>query len=413
MAAPPLPPGHAAASPLAPGLPPPALPPPSAPLPARLLAYAERCAPADAALADALREAAQEARKLQSQAEDVAVLVDALAEAKAELVDTKSEKPQAAVAARPAPPSRRPPPPPRPVPTPRPAAELTGPLRLIGSQQLGGILSAVGAHTSHAATRFQWRRLVRSGPEAGYVIAGASNQTYAPEPLDVGLVLACTVFHPVHGSCDAWEETHVAAYATSSGRSTCRIEPISEEVIARAQELVSAASAPASVNSDPGVALQVRIVHVDSRGSSRDAPLDAPWQLVLLPHKVKLQRNGRTVFKASYKPDGVSVCGARGKGRSAARGMFLLLGCQTANPIAAVLAHSTALERNATILAIRRLAHAQGDSLAAIGPEDDWWVGAAKHAMSTSPVRSPAPAASASSSGVSAPPPPSPAAAPS
>ena len=151
------------------------------------------------------------------------------------------------------------------------------------------------------------------------MIAGASNQTYAPEPLDVGLVLACTVFHPVHGSCDAWEETHVAAYATSSGRSTCRIEPISEEVIARAQELVSAASAPASVNSDPGVALQVRIVHVDSRGSSRDAPLDAPWQLVLLPHKVKLQRNGHRWDRSSLRHCGTAWNDRAGDPRAAAR----------------------------------------------------------------------------------------------
>jgi hypothetical protein len=224
---------------------------------------------------------------------------------------------------------------------------------------LGGTLRVSGATGLPYAT-FQWLRVHKSGMEDP--IGGATRQQYAPEPRDVGLVLACAVT-PAPGEA-------VQTVSTPSP-------------LADMEGLAAAVAAFAAKES-----AEFNCVVVQRNGEMQDRR--EVHQLDVLGDRVKLKRSGKTRFKEAYG-DGMQVCGARGGGDAAAQGLFLALSpslvrawclhrvrapqalrllrvsllasCQVF-----MLACESAKQRNAAIVLIRERARDRG--FAVLGPKD-------------------------------------------
>jgi hypothetical protein len=172
---------------------------------------------------------------------------------------------------------------------PSPASALA----ISGSPVLGGTLRVSGATGLPYAT-FQWLRVHGSGVEDP--IGGATRQQYAPEPRDVGVVLACAVT-PAPG-----EPVQTVTTPTP---------------LAEMDGLAAAVSGFASKE-----AAEFNCVVVQRNGEMQDRR--EVHQLEVLGDRVKLKRAGKTRFKEAYG-DGMQVCGARGGGDAAAQGLFLAL----------------------------------------------------------------------------------------
>ncbi len=158
---------------------------------------------------------------------------------------------------------------------------------------LGGTLRVSGASGLPYAT-FQWVRVHKSGVEDA--IGGATRQQYAPEPRDVGVVLACAVT-PAPGD---------SVQVVSTGVPLADMEGLAPAVAAFATK----------------EAAEFNCVVVQRNGEMQDRR--EVHQLEVLGDRVKLKRSGKTRFKEAYG-DGMQVCGARGGGDAAAQGLFLAL----------------------------------------------------------------------------------------
>ena len=201
-----------------------------------------------------------------------------------------------------------------------------------GTPVLGGTLRVSGATALPYAT-FQWLRVHKSGAEDP--IGGATRQQYAPEPRDVGLVLACAIT-PAPGEPVQTVRTAVP--------------------LADMEGLAAAVEAYAAKES-----AEFNCVVVQRNGEMQDRR--EVHQLDVLSDRVKLKRSGKTRFKEAYG-DGMQVCGARGGGDAAAQGLFLAL----SPSLVFMLACESAKQRNAAILLIRSRARERGFQV--LGPKD-------------------------------------------
>ena len=197
---------------------------------------------------------------------------------------------------------------------------------------LGGTLRVSGATSLPNAT-FQWLRVHKTGLQDA--IGGATRQQYAPEPRDVGVVLACAIT-PSPG-----EPVQLVSMQS----------PLSDM-----EGLPAAVAALAAKDS-----AEFNCVVVQRNGEMQDRR--EVHQLEVLSDRVKLKRSGKTRFKEAFG-DGMQVCGARGGGDAAAQGLFLAL----SPSLVFMLACESAKQRNAAILLIRERAKERGFQV--LGPKD-------------------------------------------
>ena len=205
-------------------------------------------------------------------------------------------------------------------------------LALSGAPTLGGTLRITGAATLPAAT-FQWLRIKKSGEQDP--IGGATRPQYAPDPRDMGFVVACAVT-PAPGAA--------AVVVATPG-------PLGE---------MDGLSATVAGYADRDSA-EFNCVIVQRNGEQQDRR--EVHQLEVLADRVKLKRAGKTRFKEAYG-EGMQVCGARGGGDAAAQGLFLAL----SPSLVFMLACESAKQRNAAILLIRDRALVRGYNV--LGPKD-------------------------------------------
>lgn len=163
---------------------------------------------------------------------------------------------------------------------------------------LGGTLRVTSQVALSHAT-FQWYRISQGSTGAEEPIAGATRHQYAPEPLDVGQMLVCSVVGTPG-------EPAVMLLAPAAVRNL-------EGLDASLQVLRAKPSA------------EFNVVVVQRNGEMQDRR--EVHQLEILPNKVKLKRAGKTKYKEDYSP-AMQVCGARGGGDAAAQGLFLAFGPQ-------------------------------------------------------------------------------------
>ena len=180
---------------------------------------------------------------------------------------------------------------------------------------------------------FQWLRVHKNGLQDA--IGGATRQQYAPEPRDVGVVLACAI-------------------TPSPG------EPV--QLVSMQSPLSDMEGLPAAVAALAAKeSAEFNCVVVQRNGEMQDRR--EVHQLEVLNDRVKLKRSGKTRFKEAFG-DGMQVCGARGGGDAAAQGLFLAL----SPSLVFMLACESAKQRNAAILLIRERAKERGFQV--LGPKD-------------------------------------------
>ena len=201
-----------------------------------------------------------------------------------------------------------------------------------GTPVLGGTLRVNGAASLPNAT-FQWLRVHKTGVQDA--IGGATRQQYAPEPRDVGVVLACAI-------------------TPSPG------EPV--QLVSMQSPLSDMEGLPAAVAALAAKeSAEFNCVVVQRNGEMQDRR--EVHQLEVLGDRLKLKRSGKTRFKEAFG-DGMQVCGARGGGDAAAQGLFLAL----SPSLVFMLACESAKQRNAAILLIRDRAKERGFQV--LGPKD-------------------------------------------
>lgn len=187
--------------------------------------------------------------------------------------------------------------------------------------------------TSLPNATFQWLRVHKTGLQDA--IGGATRQQYAPEPRDVGVVLACAI-------------------TPSPG------EPV--QLVSMQAPLSDMDGLPAAVSALAAKeSAEFNCVVVQRNGEMQDRR--EVHRLEVLGDRVKLKRSGKTRFKEAFG-DGMQVCGARGGGDAAAQGLFLAL----SPSLVFMLACESAKQRNAAILLIRDRAKERGFQV--LGPKD-------------------------------------------
>mmetsp|Transcript_9029 Transcript_9029/g.15507 ORF Transcript_9029/g.15507 Transcript_9029/m.15507 type:complete len:648 (-) Transcript_9029:247-2190(-) len=206
-------------------------------------------------------------------------------------------------------------------------------LMVTGVAALGSTLRVAGPAALLPQAKAQWHR-VQDG--VLHVIAGATRVQYAPEPNDVGYIIACAVT-PQHG-----EKSQLALTESAISVSSSLVEHVS---------MLMAAGA--------GV-FDVIIVQLNGAIQGRRTP----YQLEVTKEKIKIKLNGSTKFKEKYSTK-MQVCGARGAGDAASQGLFLALSPQ----LVFMLACESSRERNAAIMLMRKFAGVKNIALG--GPEAD------------------------------------------
>mmetsp|Transcript_62778 Transcript_62778/g.198836 ORF Transcript_62778/g.198836 Transcript_62778/m.198836 type:complete len:473 (+) Transcript_62778:208-1626(+) len=210
-------------------------------------------------------------------------------------------------------------------------------MKLGGEPVLGGTLRVIGNAALRDAGTLQWNVVGKGG--AVEPIAGATRPQYAPEPRDVGRMIACT-FTP-RGAAPGEESAISVATTEHPIASSAGLSEYCETLEAKG-----------------GGEFLVNIVQMNGDMQDREAV----YVLEVTPDKVKMKKNGKTKHKESYSAD-MQVCGARGGGDAAALGLFLALKPK----LIFMLACESARERNAAVMLIRSMASSKGLSIGGPG----------------------------------------------